>query len=358
MAMNQKLYDALLDRFGDVIIAHEGESLQASYDYNHAEKRTDMTVLSPGEEYRVSCLFCADTRNRLYINHLWGVFNPRTNNFNLHLAHCFNTDGLPQDQGCMEAPLRRQQLEDMIYRYISRDMRRALQIIPGKSGDTHELRPAILPGDCISIDRLAEDHPAVNYLLSKGYDPEYLAKEYSISFCQRSLQEYASAQGRIVIPIKMRGMLVGWQCRYPADLDWRTSRITKYYNLPAMPKRQMLYNYDRARQSRLLVLVEGPPDVWSTGPWAVALMGKSLTPSHMQMITSNWRNGAVVVMLDPDASEESQKMCQQLNPYFAGKLVEVSLPDDTDPGSFSRETVWGYINEAAQIQDVNLRKFF
>ena len=45
-----------------------------------------------GETYKVSCPFCSDTRQRLWINHHWGVRDEKTNDDLLHLAHCFNDD--------------------------------------------------------------------------------------------------------------------------------------------------------------------------------------------------------------------------------------------------------------------------
>jgi len=68
---------------------------------------------------------------------------------------------------------------------------------------------------------------------------------------------YYPLTGRIFIPVIMNGMLVGWQGRYIGDPDWKVSRVQKYFNLRGMSKKDMLYNFDVAKNQPMVVLVEG-----------------------------------------------------------------------------------------------------
>src|SRR4051794_18793914 len=61
-----------------------------------------------GEQYRVCCPFCPDTRKRLYINHRWGLFDERTRSKNLWLAKCYNED-------CLKCSLRRRSLYNDVF---------------------------------------------------------------------------------------------------------------------------------------------------------------------------------------------------------------------------------------------------
>src|SRR5687767_12890973 len=111
--LNAFLFGALQACFGKVLVANEGEHSHVYYcpDWTRGGKPRAETAHS-GEYYRVNCPFCTDSRFRLWINHRWGVYDQVTGNYNLHLAHCYNTDGMPD--GCLAEPGRRQQLERML----------------------------------------------------------------------------------------------------------------------------------------------------------------------------------------------------------------------------------------------------
>jgi len=79
MAVNQLLYDTLLIEFRDVGIVHEGEPRRVRYspDYSRPGK-LKAQVVQHGEGYDVNCPFCDDRRQRLRVNHHFGVPDPKT----------------------------------------------------------------------------------------------------------------------------------------------------------------------------------------------------------------------------------------------------------------------------------------
>ena len=94
--LNPRLFRALQATFrGGVEIANQGQRRSVVYlpDWRHGGKLTAHPSDS-GEEYRVNCVFCNDTRKRLYFSYQWGERDPRTGQDNLHLVHCFNEDCL------------------------------------------------------------------------------------------------------------------------------------------------------------------------------------------------------------------------------------------------------------------------
>jgi hypothetical protein len=151
----------------------------------------------------------------------------------------------------------------------------------------------------------------------------------------------------------MNGMMVGWQSRFIGERYWPTCPIPKYYDMPRMPKRLMLYGYDEAAKHGFAVVCEGVTDVWRIGPPAVALLGKTPSVSQKRLLVT-WRRGALVVLLDGDAADESQHVYHEACTSFAKGVVQVTLPPDLDPGDLERNVIWDLIHRAAREQGVDL----
>jgi hypothetical protein len=333
-----ELYNRLKRRFGGVIVANAGARM-ALRDLHLADGRRKVTVDEPGEYYRVNCPFCSDTRKRLWVNHRFSEYP--------WLAHCFNEtyclsghDGRP----------RRQRLFQMLF-----DCNRPfkLKIAFGDAPEDQVPHEVDLPGEIIPLPRLHWTHPANQYLRDRGYDVTELDRMYGVGYCQEAEQTYWPLSGRIFIPVVMRGELVGWQGRWPQDLNWKQTRTPKYYNLRGMPKRRMLYNFDNAKHYSTVVLVEGVTDVWSVGPMAVSLLGSELTSAQSDLLCEVWRGGTCVVMLDGDAQENNEIMTRELSTRFGdrgGRAFSLRLPPDKDPGDLSRDVIWDMISYEARRQ--------
>lgn len=145
--------------------------------------------------------------------------------------------------------------------------------------------------------------------------------------------------------------MVGWQARYLGTADWHV--IPKYYGLPGMKKRLMLYNYDNAIDKPFVVVVEGPTDVHVVGDHAVAILGKNMSRYQYLRILNTWPGKPVILILDPDAREEMRSTVADMRANDV-VVVEVNLPDGFDCGDYDRRTIWNIIHSQAAQRGVIL----
>lgn len=338
------LYRRLERAFGDVAVANAGEEMVLSAArpiYTPADEGDDQVVVSAGEYYRVRCPFCADSdrKKRLWISHRWAEF-PR-------LAICYHQDCLAN----------RANREDLRMRVLGRVRPVEYRVAPGTRESAH-LGHVAPPGPCSLLSEVDPSHPAAVYVRRvRGYDPAELAARYGVGVCHRADDpRHHHIVGRVYCPVVMRGVLVGWQGRYPADVDWKATGVIKYFTMPGFAKRLALYNYDQALRYPVVVVREGVTDVWSTGPYAVALLGKTVSPAQQVLLAYGWgrTGGTLVVGLDGDAALAEDRGLGALRHAFSGRVVVVTLPDDVDPGDMSPEANWDYIAAAAAAQGVPL----
>src|SRR4051812_5624944 len=236
MPLNPTVHALLCRRLGPVRIANEGEAMSFRYLPGSASGRTETDILAWGESYYVSCPFCGDTRQRLSINHRYGSYDPVTDSDNLHLARCFNED-------CTKDPGRYAELRERIFGFVNRDQRRrVVKVLRGRRTVTAEepLREASLPGEVVPLKDLPAGHPALAYLIERGFDPAELSSVWEVGFCATASAAYRLAQDRLIIPVTRDGTLIGWQARYAGERDWKAERLPKYYTMPSMPKRLAL----------------------------------------------------------------------------------------------------------------------
>jgi hypothetical protein len=363
------LYELLRREFGDVGIANPGDAFVAGgRRWNSIAGRTEQDVIHAGEFYTVNCPYCGDTRKRLWFNHTYGQLDDDGRIINWRVL-CYN-------EGCLSGNDRRavENREDLEIRLFNAEIRAAdrrfnLAILPGKRGDDGPLTAVEMPGLVVGLDRLPHDHEAVRYMDDRGYDVGLLGRKYGLCYCRKAF-EFHQAQGRIVIPIEMDGLLVGWQARYVGELDWKETGVRKYYNLPGMKKRKMLYNWDRASRGGVVVIVEGVTSVWTIGDAGTALLGKSITAHQMQLLIglapAGGRPRCLVLMLDPDADQDHKER-RRLDAAFSsltntylktgGAAVRVHLPKGKDPGDFDHETIWDMIYNAGDDRRVDVAGF-
>jgi DNA primase len=160
---------------------------------------------------------------------------------------------------------------------------------------------------------------------------------------------------RIIFPIKRDGKLVGWQAReVPARFGRPYSaRGPKYWGMPGMRKRFMLYNYDNAINKNYLVITEGPTDVHSVGDHAVALLGKSMAYQQYQLVLNHWEGKPVILILDPDAYDEMRGVVQNMLTNNV-VIVEILLPEGYDCGDYDKTTLRNIIHSQARQRGVIL----
>lgn len=337
-----ELYGRLETVFGDVRISNPGEELvvqAAPRLLSPWSEDSHYEIISAGEYYLVDCPYCGDTRKRLEINHRWAKFPA--------LAHCFN-------EPCLTRPWR---MDELRMRVLGRARPFEQRVNPG-TREAATLGPVAPPGRVLPLSALPPGHPACGYVRGRGFDPAYLAAQFGVGFCEAvDNPRHQLLVGRLYCPAVMRGELVGWQGRYLGDLDWKRAGLPKYFTMPGMPKRLTLYNYDRAARYPLVVVREGVTDVWATGPYAVALLGKSVTQWQIQLLAKGWAGKPVVLGLDGGVDPTADPRFQDLKlavEHMGGTLVVQRLPDDLDPGELSPEANWDFIYAACATAGVRV----
>jgi hypothetical protein len=309
--------------------------------------RERMRIVYAGEYYCVNCPFCDDNRRRLWINHRYGQPNGRYRD--TWLAHCYNEE-------CLRNPDYRKQLEGWLIGFQNRAERdKVWQVFQGKE-EIVELRPHDPPGYVVPIEQLPQTHQAVQYLIGRGFDIAELARLYKPVWCEVANSDYKEAVHRIIAPVYLRGVCVGFQGRLPFDApkEYYANERPKYYTCPSMPRGMVVYNWDTARHYPFMVLNEGFTDVWSVGPWATCTFGASLSWRQMQMFMHEVRDKPIVFMWDPDKWDKMEGVIHDFEEAHTNPIVRVRLPDDTDPNDFQRDVLLRTIYTSAQQQGVNL----
>lgn len=319
--LRPQLYSRLMEyAHGNVVIANEGEEMDFCYVMENG--KPSISISSPGEYYRINCGYCSDTRKRLWINHRWGLRDEK-GRLNLFLAICYN-------DGCLSEPGRAWQLYQTVFTEFTHDLDDSVH--KNHRAASIETKPE-WPGRRIMLGEVWPNHPARLYLQERGFDAEVISRDFGVCYCLEAADDYRMAQGRIIIPIFVDGELGGWQARLVGDPQHKG--IPKYFSMPHMKKTRLLYNFDRARKHPCVVLCEGPTDVWSFGPEAVALFGKTISDYQLGLIVANWKT--VYVCLDGEAIKESQEVFNKLANKVDKGLVQ--LPIHADPGSTPTATL-------------------
>lgn len=367
--LNPTLYRRLQNFFGAENVTVSSPGVQ--YVVHREGRRTLQTgsrtrpVLSvDGEHFIVrGCPYCGDKRFRLEFHYTFG--DPKDTKLGRYNAHCFNEDCLAKrdpDEGKSRYVQMLQVLFDPAARRSTVDSL-MLERDPFVSAEPAVAVTPALPNDFVLLDELhasAPDHAALAYLRSRGFDPVQLAKHYGIGFCEYDARRVLCR--RIIIPIHERGQLIGYQARAIVD---KPGMKMKYFTMPGFSKTQHVYNMDRALTYRDVVIVEGVTGTWRLGGPVVAIFGKSLHASQVQLL-SRWSGGHVVVLLDPEVAKnhkgphQIEVAAHQLSEVFPKRVVTVYLPEGRDSGNIDRDWAWSFIYDQAAKQgvplDVSLRR--
>lgn len=365
--LNPLLFRLLERRFGEgsIRIVAQGEASlwhrrvirTGSAQGKRKIERTE--VEHSGEEYRVNCPFCNDTRQRLFFSHQWAILNERGWP-ELWPVRCFNEECVAGERGRS----RRERLFEQVFKNPA-EVRRA-KLRPGRKIDPKELREVRPPGRIVYLDELAEREPthrALEYLRNRLFDPLQLARDYQVAYCPDS-EGFRLARHRIIAPVIFDGKEVGWQARYVGETEWRQD-LPKYFTCPGMRKSLLLYNYDVAKYYQTLVLVEGVMDVWGFGPQAVGLFGKTISMIMRERLLSLARlhQVSLAILLDPDQDHAArargekhhiEALYEQLikTGFERNQVARVYLPSGSDPGSSDADFLRAVVRSQARAQGV------
>lgn len=342
--LNRGLFRRLASKVGgedNVIIVNEDVEMEATYTTlsrkvkGVAQQFHQLKPVVPGEEYRISCPFCDDTRNRLYVNHRWGTLDSRTKTRNWWLVQCYNEQCVSGDGY-------------KLWKWLTSGRDEQVSLTHTKGSRNKIIGDGVIrpPGPPWSLqDMLKRNprHPALTYLWDRLLDPLYVAETFDVAFIIES--PYALCRNRLYAPVMMRGELVGWQCRKVLPSD-KTG--PKWFTSPGVRKGDIVYNYDKALHYSTKVVVEGPSDVWNFGAQAMGILGKSISPGQIDLICEmvTEPEDTVVLMLDPDLPPDHKEGKEHhidrafrvlsAQAKLAGRVIPIYLPPGTDPGMMDR----------------------
>jgi len=351
MDLNPQLCAALKRKFnGHVQIANEGIKNEWRITYNGRIKEREL--ISRGQNFRVNCPYCNDTRQRLYISYEWGVTDTLTGHTNLNLVNCYN-------ESCFaHVPERKSILFFEVL--FGRPVLKAFL----KQGTTRVAGEYVAPGFCVPLHKLNPGHIAIQYLRNeRNFDINILSHSYGVKWCDYS--DLSTARSRIIIPVIENKKEISWMARLPYKREFvneQGQKIPKYYNMPGSKTERYLFNYDSAKQYKTVILVEGAFDCINIGPPAIGLMGKSISPYNLDRLISHVsrNNILIVIALDPDkalADRQSKHHIEVTADKIRRQYTKVMpfyLPSNTDPGGISRDLFKQLLFQSANEQNVEL----
>lgn len=336
MLLNPVLYATMLQQFGPVKIVKPGyrgeDPIVMVNPATHAKQIVWRKGADKGEEYQCCCPFCNDYGFHLYVNHRYGL--DKYTGRRIKLAQCF--------KGCLEDPANREKLYSILVygrsACLNRDTIERLRAMTSPQ----EYTPVAvsLPKSVIPLSSLPNDHPAVVHVLSRGYERDVF-DTYDLLYCD-SQDDYMT-RNRLIIPVRMEGKLVMWQARKLDDAAYGP----KYYTSPGVHKGNILYNFDIAAQQPFVVVTEGPTDAWRIGYPGVCLFGKVLSEGQRELLLRTWQGKPILIMLDNDAKDASQRIVQELSSVHDGGVAMVEFPEVfKDPGSVPPDIVVRAVTKA------------
>lgn len=203
---------------------------------------------------------------------------------------------------------------------LPQDKNTTSAILGGRSG-------GVLKYPSPLLETMPEPHR--QYLLSRHFDPDLIAKKYQLKFTYNT----GDYRFRIIAPIFRSEKAVSW---IAGDVI-RKGSSPPYLKCPLewspVPANNCLYNLDSVKD--VAVLTEGMTDVWRIGDGAVASMTKSINSEQvMELVKKGVKK--VFVMYDADAIDRSRIAANKLRGFFSVDVLEL---DEGDPADLSLQEV-------------------
>lgn len=181
----------------------------------------------------------------------------------------------------------------------------------------------------------------------------------SVAMATAAGLRYHPEERRVVFPVVVAGMLVGWQARLiEPDVSYsetlgREVRVAKILTSGKFPRDTILMGQDELRGASTAILVEGPVDRLKChlcGP-AVASMGKSVSQGQIDVLLASGIS-RLYVGIDPDAAAEVERLCLRLAGLEIYRLLP--SPGADDLGDMSPEAVLRRYRTAPQVNAAHL----
>ena len=344
---NRKLYLAMKQIFGETPrIINEGEPcrlVNVYAEYSFVPQTQDLLASQTpgGEQYAVNCPFCGDTRQRLYISHMWDAEFVQ-NNCRYHCAerlmHCFNED-------CTSILANRSKLANSLREAMGSVSEIDEEAMSVEAVELHNelANQCLFPAETVKVNDASTPIEVQTYLAERGFDRNYLAEQWEVGWLAR----YGKfSYPMLVIPVYQNDEYWFWQGRLvpvtghvgdTVEYDSTTMRpFPKYYFPHGVKKAWALYNIDRARTHDTIFLVEGVTDAWAIGEQAVARFGKQLSGAQVQLLVNQCPGKHIIIVPDGDdpqaldAAKEDAMRLEVQAAFASVKLAE--LPEGKDPG--------------------------
>lgn len=114
-------------------------------------------------------------------------------------------------------------------------------------------------------------------------------------------------------------------------------------------KRNTVFNLNRARYCKDLVLVEGVTDALTVGEQGIATFGKQVTNEQVELILANIQpEQNLFIMLDRDADTEASKLADKIQPKHKNTYIVLN-PTGQDANSLGRVKTWEIITQNSKI---------
>ena len=305
MVLNPELYKALEEISrrqggGPPRITNAGMTFTYAVVTNDRGRKTIKP--GPSEQYHIDCPFCTDKRQRLYVNHMYGMQSPTPMVPGRMLRLCF----------CQNEQMPKSELFSLLSDYQSALERGLIVTDKASTRQVEEINPyeqePPTMGDTVPVHKLPRIHPAVQYLESRGYDIEYLGSMLGAQLITDHPDERVAYQavGRVAFPFTYNGRMVMWQARLTREVTAEEKAKAKAERRRPPPKwwfpggfNKVLWNMDLARHFPVCVITEGISSAINCGPAAMAAGGKTLLPHMVKFIAQHFEGA--LVMFDPDA---------------------------------------------------------
>ncbi|HEX3655207.1 MAG TPA: hypothetical protein VHV55_05355 [Pirellulales bacterium] len=355
MPLNEPLFELLQSRFPVVKIVNEGQPRIVTYIPDPVKPgKLLVRAYRRGEQYAVDCRFCGDRRQRLYISYQYGQRDRVTGTAN-NLWCCHN-------ERCHESAGNRALLRSVLTLPLSRRARQryATGAVADTTSPAFASTPQVemsLPNDLWPLVDLPSSHSAISYVLSRGFQPAELWRNWQAYYCCRASESRPAVYDRLIIPVwrpavtfaasladtMLPLVLAGWQAR---AIGPAPDHVPRYLSAAGMQKSRLLYGLPQALQTAGPVFVcEGVTDCWRIGPWAVALFGKDLSQHQKILLVHHFPGRPLIVALDADARDQAQQIVDELRQARTGqqgdnRVVLLELPRGrNDPGECTQEEV-------------------
>ena len=325
-----ELYFKLKKLFGQVHVNNRGVGMVMRPSSN-GERPTSIVN---GEYYRVCCPFCKETRHRLYINHRWFEYR--------HMANCFN------ETACTRGELGKLNLDQLHMWLFNTSSKITLSVVdkPMSSEFIASLTEFRAPERLTRLSELSRDHDAIKYVESRGYNSAILDKYLGVGWIDD--MAIPTLKERLYIPIFQGPKLMGYQARIIYDDPLKKKQ--KYMNPVGMKKSTLLYNIDNAKLQPMVVVCEGPIDVWSIGPAGIAIFGSDCSGSQLALIGENFNGKPIVIALDGDVAYKAESLVDKLQQAAPrSKIIRPRMEKHEDPGTLRME-LWRRLQ--SHFQDI------